>query len=83
MGIAALVVFIAVTVIMNTALKREISESLVVALIATALLGGTHAPAMLGKAVFWCGAIRGHVRRYGFRVHGHCRAVDGSHRPSH
>ncbi|HIX78599.1 MAG TPA: TRAP transporter permease [Candidatus Corynebacterium faecipullorum] len=52
MGIAALVVFIAVTVIMNTALKREISESLVVALIATALLGGTHAPAMLGKAVF-------------------------------
>lgn len=38
MGIAALLVFIAVTVVMNTVIKRDISESLVVALLATALL---------------------------------------------
>ncbi|QCB27441.1 TRAP transporter large permease subunit [Corynebacterium endometrii] len=52
MGIAALVVFIAVTVVFNTLLKRDISESLVVALLATSLLGGTNAPALLGSAVF-------------------------------
>lgn len=52
MGIAALVVFIAVTVVFNTLLKRDISESLVVALLATALLGGKDAPTLLGNAVF-------------------------------
>lgn len=52
MGIAALFVFIAVTVVFNTFFKRDISESLVIALIATALLGGTQAPALLGNALF-------------------------------
>lgn len=52
MGIAALLVFIAVTVVFNTFVKRDISESLVIALIATALLGGTQAPALLGNAMF-------------------------------
>lgn len=52
MGIAALFVFIAVTVVFNTFVKRDISESLVIALIATALLGGTQAPALLGNAMF-------------------------------
>jgi len=51
-GIAALFVFIAVTVVFNTLVKRDISESLVIALIATALLGGTQAPALLGNAMF-------------------------------
>ncbi len=51
MGIAALLVFIAVTVVMNTALKRDISESLVVALLATALLGGADAPQLLVNAL--------------------------------
>lgn len=47
MGIVALAVFIAVTVIMNSVIKRDISESLVVALIATALLAGADAPRLL------------------------------------
>lgn len=51
MGIVALLVFIAVTVVMNTALKRDISESLVVALLATALLGGADAPQLLVNAL--------------------------------
>lgn len=51
MGIAALLVFIAVTVVMNTVIKRDISESLVVALLATALLGGADAPQLLGNAL--------------------------------
>ncbi|WP_165243434.1 TRAP transporter large permease subunit [Corynebacterium lizhenjunii] len=51
MGIAALAVFIAVTVVLNTVAKRDISESLVAALIATALLGGTQAPTMLWSAL--------------------------------
>ena len=51
MGIVALLVFIAVTVVMNTALKRDISEALVVALLATALLGGADAPQLLVNAL--------------------------------
>ena len=51
MGIVALLVFIAVTVVMNTALKRDISESLVVALLATALMGGADAPQLLVNAL--------------------------------
>lgn len=51
MGIAALVIFIAVTVVFNTLLRRDISESLVVALFATSLLGGVHAPQLLWSAV--------------------------------
>lgn len=50
MGIVALAIFIAVTVVFNTLLKRDISESLVVALICTALLGGTRAPALLWES---------------------------------
>ena len=55
MGIVALLVFIAVTVVMNTALKRDISESLVVALLATALLGGADAPQLLVNALATAG----------------------------
>ncbi|MDO5032004.1 TRAP transporter large permease subunit [Corynebacterium sp.] len=50
MGIAALAIFIAVTVVLNTIAKRDISESLVVALICTALLGGREAPALLWES---------------------------------
>lgn len=52
MGIAALVVFIAVTVVLNTFGRRDISESLLVALFATALLGGAQAPQLLGSAMW-------------------------------
>lgn len=55
MGIIALLVFIAVTVVMNVPLKRPISESLLVALLATSLVGGTGAPSLL-----WTG-VRGAV----------------------
>ncbi|WP_448855012.1 TRAP transporter large permease subunit [Corynebacterium camporealensis] len=51
MGIVALVVFIAVTVLMNTAFRRDISESLVVALLCIALLGGTDAPGLLWESL--------------------------------
>ncbi|GAA4863302.1 TRAP transporter large permease subunit [Saccharopolyspora cebuensis] len=40
MGILALLVFISVTVVMNVPLRRPISEALLVALFATALVGG-------------------------------------------
>lgn len=52
MGIVALGVFIAVTVVMNVPLKRPISESLLVALVATALVGGTGAPRLLWAGVW-------------------------------
>lgn len=51
MGIVALLVFIAVTVVMNVPLKRPISESLLVALVATSLVGGLHAPGLLWTGV--------------------------------
>lgn len=51
MGIVALVVFIAVTVVFNVVIKRDIAESLMVALLATALLGGKDAPSLLWNAV--------------------------------
>lgn len=51
MGIIALLVFIAVTIVMNVPLKRPISESLLVALVATSLVGGLDAPHLLATAV--------------------------------
>ncbi|MDN5724472.1 MAG: TRAP transporter permease [Propionibacteriales bacterium] len=51
MGIVALLVFIAVTVVMNVPLKRSISESLLVALAATTLVGGTNALNLLWTGV--------------------------------
>lgn len=51
MGIAALAIFIVVTVVLNTVAKRDISESLVIALIATALLGGTDALSLLAGGI--------------------------------
>ena len=51
MGIVALAVFIAVTVICNVALKRNIAEALLVALVATSLVGGTNAPSLLLDSV--------------------------------
>lgn len=47
MGIAALVLFILVTVAVNVVLKRDIAEALLLALLAAALLGGTDAPRLL------------------------------------
>lgn len=41
MGIVALAVFITITVVLNVPLRRPIAESLLVALIGTALVGGT------------------------------------------
>ncbi|RKT87238.1 TRAP-type C4-dicarboxylate transport system, large permease component [Saccharopolyspora antimicrobica] len=52
MGILALLVFIAVTVVMNVPLKRPISESLLVALLATALVGGKDALSLLWTGVW-------------------------------
>ncbi|MGO4955979.1 TRAP transporter large permease subunit [Luteococcus sp. Sow4_B9] len=51
MGVVALAVFIAVTVILNVPLKRNIAEALLVALVATALVGGRQAPELLWSAV--------------------------------
>ncbi len=50
-GIVALLVFIAVTVVMNVPLKRPISEALLVALVATSLVGGADAPGLLWAGV--------------------------------
>lgn len=51
MGIIALLVFIAIAVMLNVFLKREISEALLVGLVGTALVGGTNAPTLLFDAV--------------------------------
>lgn len=51
MGVLALGVFIAVTVIVNVVLKRRISEALVLALIACSLVGGADALNLLSAAV--------------------------------
>ncbi|MCF4006165.1 TRAP transporter permease [Corynebacterium uropygiale] len=51
MGIIALLVFIAVTVVINVGLRRDIAEALLVGLIATALVGGTRAPELLLTAI--------------------------------
>lgn len=50
-GIIALVLFIAVTVLLNVILKRQISEALLVALVACALVGGSTAPQLLKDAL--------------------------------
>lgn len=50
-GIVALLVFIAVTVVMNVPLKRPISEALLVALVATTLVGGADAAGLLWAGV--------------------------------
>lgn len=47
MGIVALLLFIAVTVVVNVVLKRDIAEALLLALLACAALGGREAPQML------------------------------------
>lgn len=47
MGIVALIVFIAIAVVFNVFLKREISEALLVGLVGVALVGGTRAPELL------------------------------------
>lgn len=52
MGIVALLVFITVTVVMNLPLKRPISESLLVGLLATALIGGQDALSLLWTGVW-------------------------------
>lgn len=51
MGIIALAVFIAVTVVWNVALKRNIAEALLLALLATSLVGGARAPELLRAAI--------------------------------
>lgn len=51
MGIVALLVFIAIAVVMNVFLRRDISEALLVGLVGTALVGGTDAPRLLFDAV--------------------------------
>lgn len=51
MGIIALLVFIAVTVVLNVALKRQIAESLMIALVATSLVGGFQAPQLLWTGI--------------------------------
>ncbi|ANE04548.1 TRAP transporter permease [Corynebacterium crudilactis] len=51
MGIIALLVFIAIAVVLNVFLKRDISEALLVGLIGTALVGGAQAPKLLFDAV--------------------------------
>lgn len=51
MGIAALILFIAVTVLVNVILHRDIAEALLLALLACAALGGTEGPKMLWEGV--------------------------------
>lgn len=51
MGIVALVVFIAVTVIVNVMMKRDIAEALLLGLVAVALVGGTDAPQLLWHGI--------------------------------
>ena len=51
MGIIALLIFIAIAVILNVFLKRDISEALLVGLVGTALVGGVNAPTLLFDAV--------------------------------
>ena len=51
MGILALLVFIAVTVVLNVGFKRDIAESLLAALLAISLFGGTDAPRLLWDSV--------------------------------
>lgn len=50
-GVISLVIFIAVTVILNVFLRRKISEALIAALIACALVGGTQAPSLIINGV--------------------------------
>ena len=47
MGIVALIVFIAITVVFNVLLKRNIAEALLIGLVGVALVGGTRAPELL------------------------------------
>ena len=51
MGIVALAVFITITVVLNVPLRRPIAESLLVALIGTAPVGGTRVFELLGLGV--------------------------------
>ena len=47
MGIIALFVFIAITVLVNVVLKRDIAEALLLGLLGVALFGGKDAPQLL------------------------------------
>lgn len=51
MGVLALLIFIAATVVLNVLLKRNIAEALLVALLFTSLAGGSNAPRLLWDAV--------------------------------
>lgn len=51
MGILALIVFIAITVLVNVILKRDIAEALLVGLVGVALVGGTDAPRLLWHGI--------------------------------
>lgn len=52
MGVLSLVIFIAVTIGLNVFLKRQISEALLVALFACALVAGTDAPRLLWNGIY-------------------------------
>lgn len=52
MGILALGVFITITVVLNVPLKRPIAESLLVALVGTALVGGSRFFELLGMGIW-------------------------------
>lgn len=51
MGIVALIVFIAITVVFNVLLKRNIAEALLIGLVGVALVGGTRAPELLWHGI--------------------------------
>ncbi|GAA1180159.1 Sialic acid TRAP transporter permease protein SiaT [Corynebacterium glaucum] len=51
MGIVALVVFIAITIVFNVFLKRDIAEALLLGLIGVALVGGADAPQLLWHGI--------------------------------
>jgi TRAP-type C4-dicarboxylate transport system permease large subunit len=51
MGLIALLIFIAVTVVWFTVLKRNISEALMVAFVASALTAGLSAPRLIGAGI--------------------------------
>ena len=51
MGILALFVFIAITVLINVVLKRDIAEALLLGLLGVALFGGKDAPQLLWHGI--------------------------------
>lgn len=51
MGIVALVVFIAITIVVNVLMKRDIAEALLLGLLGVALVGGKDAPELLWHGI--------------------------------